>query len=102
MNMLLCMIHIAFFSFCFGFNKFLFCKKPLYWEGHTGSIKLKDFCHLALRYRFQIQGQFLNIRNAVNSLEFLNETRVFQICALNCIVRTWKELLPLRCSQEYR
>lgn len=26
----------------------------------------------------------------MNSLKFLNETEFFQICALNCIVRTWK------------
>lgn len=68
MNMLLCMIHIAFFPFVLVLinSHFAKKKKPLQWERHAGSIKLKDFSHLALGYRLQIQGQFLNIRNAVN------------------------------------
>lgn len=67
-NLWICFVHDphSIFSFYFGFNNFSFCNKPLWWERHTGSIKLKDFCYLALGYHFQIQGQFLNIRNAVN------------------------------------
>lgn len=48
-NLWICFVHDrhCIFSFCFGFHKFSFCNKPLWWEGQTGSIKFKDFCHLA-------------------------------------------------------
>lgn len=60
------MIHIAFFPFVLVLITSHFATNLFDGRGTQAAKKFKDFCHLALRYRFKIQGQFLNVRNAVN------------------------------------